>query len=291
MREEPQPIPFTSHLSSVRWAAGLHFSSKMLTPSDLRLIARSFFSGLIDVLSPVRFLIFVMSSKHIRALAAQCFVLNGVIFLGSLLLVENALAPLIHRLLVGESENPHFHSVGHSFSTLFSWLYWVCAFIRLCRVSQGPRVTVLLYLCGRMLVFPVFSPSLVCSARMYAPCPASRFPQLLLIYPVYCISFILNTMWYHDIAEVACKITWGSRKRVGFDYVRWGCILLRICVRHRASRFVHWQKFAYAPRECFPLSVCLSVCACRVFYVLIQFLGCCAFTAGRQQPLPICTVC
>ncbi|CAD7933976.1 unnamed protein product [Amoebophrya sp. A25] len=55
--------------------------------------------GLLDALSLHRCLPFVLKSPLIRQRAAQCVLLNGIIFLGSILLFEHAIAPALTFLL------------------------------------------------------------------------------------------------------------------------------------------------------------------------------------------------
>ena len=50
------------------------------------------------------FLFFFCRSKKIRTRAAQCFILNGLIFVGSILLFNSAVVPLLHWLF----DNPIF---------------------------------------------------------------------------------------------------------------------------------------------------------------------------------------
>jgi len=96
--------------------------------------------------------------------------LNGVIFLGSIVLVEKGFAPLIRSLLVDSSNsNTTLAVVGDKVSLSFFWAYY-----------------------------------------------------FFLIYPLYGLSFILNTMWYHDIAETACRLTWGNKaSSTSFNYRSW----------------------------------------------------------------------
>lgn len=86
----------------------------------LLLIVRSFFSGFIDSISFHRSLTIFLTSKTIRSRFVQCFVLNGVIFLGSLIVADNVVKPLLHMLLHSESD-----AVDTSFDILYNilWTY------------------------------------------------------------------------------------------------------------------------------------------------------------------------
>jgi len=45
--------------------------------------------------------------------------------------------------------------------------------------------------------------------------------QILWIYPIYSISFILNAIWYQDIADHAFITRGGKRKTIDFTFQRW----------------------------------------------------------------------
>jgi hypothetical protein len=109
-------------------------------------------------------LVFFLSSVTVRVRAAQCLLLNGLIFLGSIFLADYVWAPLLGKILElsGGSSGAMTASTGASIalpeeSNLASWLH---------------------------VLF------------LYAY-------QFLWLYPLYIISFILNTVWYQDIAGQA----------------------------------------------------------------------------------------
>lgn len=108
-------------------------------------------AGVQDALAVHRCVYFLARSKAIRVRALQCFLLNGVIFLGSIVLFNWALEPAlcVLRSIIQDDE---------FFGT------WATDFI-------GVSVSL-----------------------MY---------KILWIYPIYCISFILNTVMYQDIADSA----------------------------------------------------------------------------------------
>ncbi|CAE7189248.1 unnamed protein product [Symbiodinium microadriaticum] len=91
---------------------------------------------------------FLAQSETIRFRTLQCFMLNGVIFLGSILLFNFAIEPAlgILRRLVQEEEVWATEFIATSFSFLY---------------------------------------------------------KILWIYPIYCISFVLNTVMYQEIADSA----------------------------------------------------------------------------------------
>lgn len=65
-------------------------------------ILQAWVSGLLDALKFHNCLFYLMTSNTIRYRTIQCFVLNGVIFVGNLLLAEYVIRPLIRALLGGD---------------------------------------------------------------------------------------------------------------------------------------------------------------------------------------------
>lgn len=113
--------------------------------------------GVLDGVRLYRTAIFLLTSSTIQRRTGQCLLLNGGIFLVSVLLGEWLLAPLLRALLSMDD----FHSfpalpwwLGSaplpSLSSLFLWLYYA-----------------------------------------------------MWVYPVYCLSFVLSSLWYQDIADAA----------------------------------------------------------------------------------------
>eukprot|EP00928_Gymnodinium_smaydae_P041805 TRINITY_DN28248_c0_g1_i1.p1 TRINITY_DN28248_c0_g1~~TRINITY_DN28248_c0_g1_i1.p1 ORF type:complete len:423 (+),score=63.97 TRINITY_DN28248_c0_g1_i1:166-1269(+) len=109
-------------------------------------------AGVRDALAVHRCLFFVARSEVIRFRTVQCFMLNGVIFMGSIALFEWAVVPLLAALrhVVGEEEAWAADFVGASFGVLY---------------------------------------------------------KVLWIYPIYCISFVLNTVMYQDLADGALALS------------------------------------------------------------------------------------
>ncbi|CAK9004665.1 unnamed protein product [Durusdinium trenchii] len=105
-------------------------------------------SGVKDALMLHQCIYFLARSETIRFRTLQCFVLNGVIFLGSILLFNFAVEPALNVLkrLVQEEEAWATDFIATSFSVLYK-VFW--------------------------------------------------------IYPIYCISFVLNTVMYQEIADSA----------------------------------------------------------------------------------------
>jgi len=108
-------------------------------------------SGVKDALMLHQCVFFLARSQTIRYRTLQCFMLNGVIFLGSILLFNFAVGPALNILrgLVQEDEVWATEFVATSFSVLY---------------------------------------------------------KVLWIYPIYCISFVLNTVMYQEIADSALAL-------------------------------------------------------------------------------------
>ncbi|KAF4135707.1 Etoposide-induced protein 2.4 (EI24) [Phytophthora infestans] len=117
---------------------------------------REFCGGVQHAVSLHRILLFYLKSRHICVSSVKCFVLNGLIFLGSIYFFDRAVIPVIH--MFGELLHRSF-----SYGT----------------TTQVDDVR------DRVdgFVFILY--------------------QVLWMYPIYCISFILNTIWYQEIADDA----------------------------------------------------------------------------------------
>jgi etoposide-induced 2.4 mRNA len=116
--------------------------------------AAAFFRGVCDVLSLHRVLLLVLKSGKesavVRQRIVQCFVLNGVIFVGSIVLYRHAIVPV--------------------FKFIFTWT------------------------------------SIQDLASRFIEAALTFLYHTLWVYPIYCVSFILNTVWYQDIADRACAV-------------------------------------------------------------------------------------
>jgi len=108
-------------------------------------------SGVRDALTVYQFVFFLARSEVIRFRTLQCFMLNGVIFLGSIFLFNWAINPLLGllRRLVQDDDAWATDLIFASFSVLYKMLW---------------------------------------------------------IYPIYCISFILSTFMYQEIADHALAL-------------------------------------------------------------------------------------
>ncbi|KAJ0404172.1 hypothetical protein ATCC90586_008623 [Pythium insidiosum] len=116
---------------------------------------RAFCDGVQHAISLHRIVVFYVNSRLVCVSSAKCFVLNGLIFLGSIFFFDRAVIPVIH--LFGELLQ---RSVATSSVQAEDVRSKVDGFV------------FLLY-------------------------------QVLWMYPIYCISFILNTIWYQEIADDA----------------------------------------------------------------------------------------
>ncbi|KAG6977172.1 hypothetical protein JG688_00000611 [Phytophthora aleatoria] len=105
---------------------------------------REFCGGVQHAVSLHRILLFYLKSRLICVSSVKCFVLNGLIFLGSIYFFDQAVIPVIH-MTTTQVDDVRDRVDGFVF---------------------------LLY-------------------------------QVLWMYPIYCISFILNTIWYQEIADDA----------------------------------------------------------------------------------------
>lgn len=108
-------------------------------------------SGVRDALTLHQCVFFLARSRVIRLRTLQCFMLNGVIFLGSILFFNCAIDPALGvlRRLVQDEEAWATDFVGSSFAVLY---------------------------------------------------------KVLWIYPIYCISFVLNTVMYQEVADSALNL-------------------------------------------------------------------------------------
>lgn len=92
-------------------------------------------SGVRDALALHECVYFLVGSEHIRLRTLQCFMLNGVIFLGSILLFNWAVEPALGflRYLIQDDEPRVVEFVGASFSFFYKvlWIYpiYVISFI------------------------------------------------------------------------------------------------------------------------------------------------------------------
>jgi hypothetical protein len=174
---------------------------------SLRGICRCIVDGVFDSLRLPSTLIFFLSSVTVRVRTAQCIVLNGVIFLGSILLADFIMAPMLRALLA-------LGGITSSNATVLGGLAMPIASASIPLPSGVEEAHVGAWL---NVVF------------LYAY-------QLLWIYPLYAISFILNAIWYQvRPSKHAVRLSQNLRGHECFHESP--CSLLRCCVvRHCARR-------------------------------------------------------
>eukprot|EP00002_Diphylleia_rotans_P028570 TRINITY_DN5775_c0_g1_i3.p1 TRINITY_DN5775_c0_g1~~TRINITY_DN5775_c0_g1_i3.p1 ORF type:complete len:370 (+),score=67.52 TRINITY_DN5775_c0_g1_i3:71-1180(+) len=110
-----------------------------------------FVAGVFDSLSIHHALLLLVRSSTVQRKALQCLVLNGLLFLGSILLFDRIVRPFV----VAWIDNPSYQGEGQAIVALF--------------------ITAL-------IVFVQY---------------------VFWLVPVYVISFVLNNIWYQDIATIA----------------------------------------------------------------------------------------
>eukprot|EP00392_Amoebophrya_sp_AT5.2_P008597 g8625.t1 len=182
--------------------------------------------GVLDALSFHRGVPFVLKSPLIRQRTAQCFLLNGIIFVGSILLYHHAIAPALDVLLrtefldllayvnVGPGEtrdddsNQDDGGVGVEAG-------------RAARGSLGLGVEAAdVEGAGDVGVAgdeqdwdPGAGSGSDTKQRQFQSPVLNLFSflyKILWLYPIYCISFVLNTVAYQDIAD-CCQPETGDR--------------------------------------------------------------------------------
>eukprot|EP00762_Andalucia_godoyi_P000677 ANDGO_05377.mRNA.1 Protein EI24 homolog len=109
--------------------------------------------GVFDSLNPLAISHIFYCSPTLRQRFLQCFVLNGLIFLGSLLLSERLVFPFFDAFLASRTDPSH----SLFLKTVFSILY-----------------------------------------------------NIVWTYPIYTVSFVLNTVWYSDMAVHAFRVNHSS---------------------------------------------------------------------------------
>lgn len=130
--------------------------------------------GLHDSLSIHKSFIFFVTSKTIQIRVIQCFLLNGVLFIGSLILYNYIISPVIYYLLVldmTQISNINNISLAYSIQQYDN--------NNNSNNNNNNNITTSLYIteCILWLVY-----------------------RILWLYPIYTLSFILSTIWYQDIA-------------------------------------------------------------------------------------------
>lgn len=136
-------------------------------------LAFEYLNGFTDAISLHRTLLFYIHSQDIRIMTVKCFVLNGIFFLGSIFFFRSIVLPMIH--LFGELL--HTSSSSNRYKRVMPMNH---IFITSSHISRDIQTEWIRHLIDN-LVFVLY--------------------QVLWIYPIYCISFILSTIWYQEIAE------------------------------------------------------------------------------------------
>ena len=135
-----------------------------------------FWYGFVDAISVHRVLRLYLDSERTRNLTAKCFLLNGVIFLGSMVLFESVVRPSIVSIAGFVLEDPR-NVVGLA-DVAMSWIF-----------------------------------------------------RFFWIVPAYAISFVLNCVFYEEIADVAFSYYSPGRKSKRMSFTRLIAEeLYRICI-------------------------------------------------------------
>ncbi|CAG8483119.1 5279_t:CDS:2 [Paraglomus brasilianum] len=153
-------------------------SQKPTIPSSitdtLKLCIKYFWCGVKDAFAWPSSLIVVYMSSTIRNRALKCFTLNGAIFLGSILFFNRVVLPMLYTLQAKPES-------GYQEKGLEKGEFEMEG-----KVKHSLFVTAMLGL-------------FVKSAY-----------QLFWIYPVFLLSFILNAIWYQQIADKAYSLCYGQ---------------------------------------------------------------------------------
>ena len=135
----------------------------------VRTSVECFVAGVLDSMRFPHTAIFFVTSKVVRVRVMQCLLLNGGIFLSSVLLADYVLTPAFHWLL----------DLDHNTPLSISWL-------------------------------PATLSSLLLSVF-----------YIVWVYPLYAISFLLNAIWYQDIADQAFLTRGHKQHTPTLSFQRW----------------------------------------------------------------------
>ena len=136
---------------------------------ELAAHASHFTAGLLDALKFWRTFIFIYSSSVVRNRFIKCFLLNVILFVGSVFLLNHVMKPAIGYIVT-------LNAPGDDLAPL---------------VSVFERI----FVDGLYL--------------------------MLWLYPVYGMSFVLNLIWYQEIATQAYHVYRGTPQEESFNYERW----------------------------------------------------------------------
>ncbi len=151
----------------------------------------AYFNGLFDSLKFHHCLFYFMTSKTIRYRTIQCFILNGVIFVGNILLAKHIIRPLISYILSSASEMPEVSSTTDNYDLDLD-------------LDNSSSSSVWIENMNNMIEIGLYI--------LY---------QILWLWPFYLLSFALNGMWYQDIADHAFILMNGKRKSRSFSFANW----------------------------------------------------------------------
>jgi etoposide-induced 2.4 mRNA len=164
--------------------------------ASLRAILACILAGVCDSLRLPSTIIFFLSSVTVRVRTCQCLVLNGVIFLGGIFIGDLVLAPTLRAVLALGGLTTEART-GESASISSISMPLASSSIPLPSGASEHAV-------GEWLnVFFLYA------------------YQLLWIYPLYAISFILNAIWYQDVADHAFITHGGATERKSITFQKW----------------------------------------------------------------------
>ncbi|KAG9291658.1 hypothetical protein G9A89_022077 [Geosiphon pyriformis] len=188
-----------------------------------------FWCGVKDALAWPSSLIIIYGSTTIRNRALKCFILNGVIFLGSIFFFNHITLPILHALFR---------------ITFFS-----------SRISSSETIEDTAELTITTKSKP-FLDSFVILAY-----------QLLWVYPIFLLSFVLNAMWYQQIADRAYTLQYDKPPNLKLTYNRF---LMQLADEiYRAFLFMNYlcvSTLVYLVPFIGPLISFMLICWIYAFY-------------------------
>lgn len=148
-----------------------------------------FLCGIVNAVQLHKTILFMLASRVTARKTLQCFVLNGVIFLGSILIFDHGLKPLVFYL--GDSiKSLHVENLVLEDRTisLLTEEYW----------ELGKKASVSIHELRK---------SLKCKGKQSVDQAISVTFTVLWLTPMYLLSFVLNTVWYREIAEQGTNLS------------------------------------------------------------------------------------
>ncbi|KAI8847689.1 hypothetical protein BC829DRAFT_476012 [Chytridium lagenaria] len=215
-------------------------AARDMTMQEMTLIlVKSTWTGLMDAFAWPTTFILVYGSKTIQSALFKCLILNGAIFLGSILLFDYAIAPLAHHLASSATAiSPDIDPTLH--------------------IVPAPKISGFL-------------------EGLY---------YLLWVYPLYVISFALNSLWYQSIADRSFSIISGTPEQKDRTYKwtsqNWNIQMKMDYFERRWAYFAGYGSFIRLPCSLctffFPMFVNAGLYA-LIFPLYI-------IMANRAQPVP-----